>query len=153
TPRSRRRPRSSPRPTPTATASKLSVPRTFTAFKKPAADGIPHFDSGESKMSLTAWRKARLTAPTVFLMLTCYLLALVSPRASRADDNDALAPTDGGTAGPADLTLPLPPPDSPEGMATVDLSTGAMRANYGFKLPRARGHAQPRVKLKYNSSE
>jgi hypothetical protein len=92
---------------------------------------------------------ARLVALTTLLN---FFASLWPMRAARASDEDALAGIPDGTAGASSLGGALPSAGSPEALGTVDLSTGSAKTAYPFKLPRARGGAQPSLSLRYDSS-
>lgn len=113
-------------------------------------------------MSLISLR--RRAAPMAIVTLISFLLMLLAPLSALAQSAPPPSPTDpifGGTGGPATLTAPAQ--DAPDGQrdapdlvtpaaqTTVDLSTGAAMASFAFRLPRARGVAQPSLALTYNS--
>ncbi|MGH7298626.1 MAG: SpvB/TcaC N-terminal domain-containing protein, partial [Polyangiaceae bacterium] len=77
------------------------------------------------------------------------LLATLTPVRAAADPLDPIA---GGAGGPHSLALPASPSDAPQALATVELSTGAAQSRFPFDLPSARGGAQPRLNLAYDSS-
>ena len=101
---------------------------------------------------LGVWRRARVTAPTLMVCAVWGLATLIQPPVARADDAAAVAPVPLGTGGPADTDVADPLPDSPESAATVDFSTGTARSSFTFKMPPARGNAQPSLALQYNSA-
>ncbi len=103
-------------------------------------------------MSLIAWRRSQWTAPTVVLTLMCFLATLLPPRVVRAQSTTTTPPPT-VTGGPSDLNLPTPAANSPEALVTTDLATGTAHASYTFKLPTARGDAQPSLGIRYNSSQ
>jgi RHS repeat-associated protein len=91
-------------------------------------------------------RSARaVVALTVFV--TCMLVGL----SSFAQDSEGAASTRGG-GGPTSLAGALLDPAASQAVGTVDLSTGAGRASIPFKLPTARGKAQPTLALMYDSN-
>jgi RHS repeat-associated protein len=83
--------------------------------------------------------------------LITFLASLLPARLARASNAGALAGIPDGTAGASSLGGALPTAGSPEALATVDLSTGSARSSYAFKLPKARGDAQPSLALRYDS--
>jgi RHS repeat-associated protein len=103
-------------------------------------------------MSIASIRTGRFSGPVVVLMLWSFLATFLPARTSRASDDDSVAPVPIGTGGPSSLGGPLPSSNSPDGLATVDLSTGAAKSEYTFTLPPARGDAQPSLGLRYSSA-
>jgi RHS repeat-associated protein len=71
------------------------------------------------------------------------------PRPSSAA---APPPVDLGSGGPGTLAAPIAPAGDPTSRGQVDLATGTATSEYTFTLETARGDAQPRLPLQYNSS-
>jgi hypothetical protein len=98
---------------------------------------------------MTLIKTRRNAAPLCVVLLITFLSTMLPPRRAQADVGP---PVGTGTGGPSTLAGPTPSPNTPEALATVDLSTGTARASYPFQLPTARGEAQPSLELVYNSS-
>ncbi|MGH7270745.1 MAG: SpvB/TcaC N-terminal domain-containing protein, partial [Polyangiaceae bacterium] len=101
-------------------------------------------------MSLASTR--RHAAPVALVTFICFVAAFLPPMPARADTAAALAPLSDGVGGPSTLGVAPPAAGSPQAQAKVDLATGAAISAFPFKLPTARGDAQPSLGLTYNSS-
>jgi len=104
-------------------------------------------------MSITTWRRSRWMSLPAITTLACFFAMILRHESARADDTDSVAPVGDGTGGLSSLALADPSPNSPEGLANIELSTGAAQTTYAFRLPRARGDAQPTLRLRYNSMQ
>lgn len=102
------------------------------------------------RMSLTGTR--RFAAPLAIATLVSFAATLVPPQLARADVTDATAPIGNGAGGAGTMGGPPPPANSPDALATVNLSTGAAESSFPFHLETARGEAQPSLALVYDSS-
>lgn len=98
---------------------------------------------------MTLTHSRRVAAPMAVVTLISFLATLMPPLDAKAD---ALAPVPNGTGGASTLSSSPPAANTPQALANVELSTGAAQSALPFHLPTARGDAQPRLGLAYNSS-
>lgn len=96
----------------------------------------------------------RSAAPIAIVTMLCFLATMLPPGRVHAQTPPptSVPPSSDGTGGPPGLGAPTPSADAPETRASVDLSTGAFSAAFPFRLPTARGEAQPSLSLVYTSS-
>jgi RHS repeat-associated protein len=101
---------------------------------------------------MTLFKTRRNAAATATMTVVFFFLALLPPQEAKGDPADVVAPISDGTSGTRSLGGAPPPANTPQALATVDLSTGAARTRYSFQFPAARGDAQPSLALTYDSS-
>src|SRR5215471_15525329 len=95
--------------------------------------------------------RSSLWIPMALVSAAASLVTLLAPNVCGAFEDTSPA-VDIGAGGPSSLAPPVSPGGAPEELATVGLSNGSVNASFDFQLPRARGDAQPRLGLRYNSS-
>src|SRR5271166_2032250 len=97
---------------------------------------------------LAPWAPPRRERLPVLLLAAMFALPSLS-NLSRADDlSTSSLPIDGLPT----LAAAVPALGTPNAVAEIDPSTGALRTAIVFQLPAARGAAQPALQLVYNSS-
>ena len=96
-------------------------------------------------------RHSRTRALVSLVTMTTFLAGMLPLRSARADIQ-SFPPIEQGTGGGPTLASPTPQAGSAEALATVDLATGATTSSFPFRLPAARGQAQPSLSLVYSSS-
>jgi hypothetical protein len=101
-------------------------------------------------MSTFAWKNGVVGRCVALAILICFLATLLPPVTARADLASASAPVAGGVS----ATLGSPPSsgETPQALASVNLATGAAQTDFPFQTQKARGDAQPLVRLSYDSS-
>src|SRR5579859_4037951 len=106
-------------------------------------------------MTLSGFRRSRAARLFALALTICVLATILPVRSARADyaygASTNLTPASlvgsGGSFGSAGN----PSGNSVEALATVNEATGTATAGYSFKLPKARGDAQPSLSLQYSS--
>jgi hypothetical protein len=97
-------------------------------------------------------RQSRFAAPVAILVILSFVATLLPSLPARADLASLTAPIPFGSGGADSLSLPPPPADSEDELATTNLATGAAQTTFRFDLPTARGDVQPSLSLQYSSS-
>lgn len=96
-------------------------------------------------------RYSRSRAVVSLVTMTTFLAGMLPVRGAHANIGP-FPPIQQGTGGGPTLASPTPQAGSSDALATVDLSTGAATSSFAFRLPVARGQAQPSLSLLYSSS-
>ena len=96
----------------------------------------------------------RHSAPIALVAIFSFFFVQLPVWPANAGNSSATAPLPlpDGTGGPSTLATGPAPANSTEGLATVDLATGAAQTSFKFDMPVARGAAQPSLGLTYSSS-
>jgi RHS repeat-associated protein len=103
-------------------------------------------------MTLVTFERRPLARLVAIVTVIAFLATFLPTRAVLASDADALAEISQGAAGLSTVGGFPGPANAPDTLAAVDLATGAVKGSYPFRLPRARGDAQPSLGLVYASS-